>query len=377
MILTIIIFILVLSVLVFVHEFGHFWTARRFGVRADEFGFGFPPRAIGFYKDVNGKWRKVVGKKEVTDAADTIYSINWIPLGGFVKIKGEEGDNEQDPDSFANKRPWKRALILSAGVIMNVVLAVVLFSIGSMVGIPKAVNEVGDRVTITDKKIQIVEVLPDTPAEKADLRMADILMSINGKEFDSIGEVQEYVDSHGEEELTYTVKRGDETKKVTVTPEELEGTDREGVGVALVATGLVKYPFFTAIWEGIKTTGFLLVGIVVALFGLIKGLIVGEGVSGGVAGPVGIAALTGQVAEMGFVYLMQFTALLSVNLAIINFIPFPALDGGRVLFLVIEKIKGSPVKKETEAIFHNVGFALLMLLILVITFNDILNFVIG
>lgn len=377
MFLTIIIFILVLSVLVFVHEFGHFWTARRFGVRAEEFGFGFPPRAMGIYKDVNGKWQKVVGKKEITDASDTVYSINWVPLGGFVKIKGEEGDDQDDPDSFANKKIWKRTLILSAGVIMNVVLAAVLFSIGSMVGIPKAINGVGDKATITDKKIQIVEVLPNTPAEESDLRMADMLVSINGKEFDNVGEIQEYVDSHGDEELTYKVKRGDEVKEVAITPEKLESTDREGVGVALVSTGLVKYPFFTAIWEGIKTTGFLLVGIVVAIFSLIKGLIVGESVGGGVAGPVGIAALTGQVAEMGFVYLMQFTALLSVNLAIINFIPFPALDGGRVLFLAIEKIKGSPVKKETEAIFHNIGFALLMLLILIITFNDILNFVTG
>jgi len=375
MLFTIIIFILVLSVLVFVHEFGHFWTARRFGVKAEEFGFGFPPRALGFYKDTQGKWRRVIGKKEVTDAGDTIYSVNWIPLGGFVKIKGEEGENKEDPDSFAGKKPWKRAIILSAGVAMNVLLAAVLFSIGSMMGIPKAINGVDSNATITDKNIQIVEILPGSPAKEAGFQMADILLSIDGNEFEKVSGVQEYVNSHANRELAYKIKRGNEIKTIEVTPEELEGTDRQGIGVALVSTGLVKYPFFTAIWEGIKTTGILLVGIVIALFGLLKDLIIGESVGSGVAGPVGIAVLTGQMAEMGIVYLLQFTALLSVNLAIINFIPFPALDGGRVLFLLIEKIKGSPIKKETEAIFHNVGFALLLLLILVITFNDIAKFI--
>jgi regulator of sigma E protease len=358
-----------------VHEFGHFWTARKFGVKAEEFGFGFPPRVFGFYKDTNGKWRKVIGKKEVQDASDTVYSVNWIPLGGFVKIKGEDGEGEEDPDSFVNKKPWKRAIILSAGVIMNVVLAAVLFSIGSMMGIPKALDGLPEDISVRDKKIQIVEVVPESPAKEAGFRMGDILVSIEGNEFEDIEEIQNYVDSHGDQELTYKIKRGDETKDFEVTPTEMEGTDRQGVGVALVTTGLVKYPFFTAIWEGIKTTGFLLVGVVVAFFGLIKGLVTGAGVAGDVAGPVGIAALTGQMADMGLVYLIQFTALLSVNLAIINFIPFPALDGGRVLFLLIEKIKGTPVKRETEAIFHNIGFALLLLLILIITFKDITNYI--
>lgn len=376
MVVTIIIFILVLSLLVFVHEFGHFWTARRFGVKAEEFGFGFPPRAFGVYKNKDGKWKKVIGRKQVEDAGDTIYSVNWIPLGGFVKIKGEEGDSESDSDSFANKKIWKRTLILSAGVIMNIVLAVFLFSIGSMTGIPKAItDDIGDRAIVSDKKLQVVEVIPGSPAEEADLRMADVIVSINGQEFENISQMQEFVDEHGDEELSYEIRRGKEMLTFSIEPEPLEDSDREGVGVALAATGLVKYPFFTAIWEGVKTTGFLIVGIIVALAGLIKSLIIGDGgAAQQVAGPVGIAALTGQVADMGFAYLMQFVALLSINLAIINFLPFPALDGGRVLFLAIEKIKGRAVKKETEALFHNIGFILLLLLILVITFQDITNF---
>jgi regulator of sigma E protease len=376
MIATTIIFILVLSLLVFVHEFGHFWTARRFGVKAEEFGFGFPPRAFGVYKSKDGKWKKVIGRKEVQDAADTVYSVNWIPLGGFVRIKGEEGDNENDPDSFAGKKIWKRAIILSAGVIMNIVLAAFLFSIGSMTGIPKALtDDIGDNAIISDKKLQIVEVLPGSPAQEAGLQMADVIVSIDGQKFEEISEVQQYVDDHRDEDLKYEIRRGSKILAFDIEPEALEGSEREGAGVALTATGLVRYPFFTAIWEGIKTTVFLTISIIVALAVLIKGLIVGDsGVAGQVAGPVGIASLTGQVADMGFAYLMQFVALLSINLAIINFIPFPALDGGRVLFLIIEKIKGRPVKKETEALFHNIGFIILLLLILVVTFQDVIRF---
>ena len=137
---------------------------------------------------------------------------------------------------------------------------------------------------------------------------------------------------------------------------------------------MVKYPWHLAIAEGIKTTIVLTWLIMVAFYELIKGLFVGQGVSADLAGPVGIAVITGQVARMGFVYILQFTALLSINLAIINFLPIPALDGGRVLFLIIEKFKGSPVKKEIETAIHNIGFSLLMLLVLIVTFRDVARF---
>src|SRR3989344_3535023 len=139
--LTIIIFILILSLLVFVHEVGHFVVARKFGVKAEEFGLGFPPRGFGFYKNTEGKWKFVFGSKEVRDAADTVYSVNLIPLGGFVKIKGENGDSD-DPDSFMNKKIWQRASILAAGVTMNMVLAAALLSVGFMIGLPQALDGV-------------------------------------------------------------------------------------------------------------------------------------------------------------------------------------------------------------------------------------------
>ena len=368
---TIIIFIIVLSILVFVHEMGHFWTARKFGVKAEEFGFGFPPRAFGFYKDKEGKWRKVRGSKEVDDAGDTIYSLNWIPLGGFVKIKGEDGQEKGDPDSFASQKIWKRAIILLAGVTMNIVLAAVLISAGYMIGLPQVLDEIHPSGIVSEGKIQIINIGEGSPAEAAELSIGDTIVSIEGEKFTSGAQLQEFVDQRAGEELAYVIDRGGESLEKKIIPGDIEGVDNKGIGVGIVETGLVRYPVHIAIWEGLKTTAYLTWAILLAFYGLIKGLIIGQGLSADIAGPIGIAALTGQVAKMGFVYILQFTALLSINLAIINALPIPALDGGRLLFLAIEKLKGSPVKKELEASIHYIGFALLMLLVLVVTVKDV------
>jgi len=372
---TLIIFIAVLSLLVFVHEAGHFFVARKFGLNPEEFGFGFPPRAFGIYKSKDGKWKKIIGGKEVNDASGTIYSVNWVPLGGFVKLGEDDLEVGENKNHFKNKTILQRALILSAGVGMNIVLASVLISIGFMFGFPQALNgEPNSRAILSDQKIQVVQVLPDSPAQRADLKMFDTILSINGVEFKTEKELQAFVNNSAGNELEYRIQR--ENKEITkkIIPEKLAETNKAGVGIAITATGLVRYPWYIAIWEGIKTTLFLSWAILIAFFGLIKGLIFGQGLSADVAGPVGIASLTGQMARMGFVYLLQFTAILSINLAIINFLPFPALDGGRILFLIIEKIKGSPVKKEIEAMTHNIGFMLLMILVLVVTFKDISRF---
>ncbi|MDP2709075.1 MAG: RIP metalloprotease RseP [bacterium] len=375
MLLTIITFIIVLSILVFAHELGHFLTARRFGVRAEEFGFGFPPRAFGLYKSVNGSWKPVWGGREVSDAADTIYSINWLPLGGFVKIKGENGDGENEPDSFASRPIWQRAVMLSAGVIMNVALAAVLISAGFMAGLPQALDGTLDsRARVSDQKIQVVQVVNNSPAELAGLMIGDTIVSIDGQKFSNFEELQSYVGANTGSPLAYKIERSGEIIDEKITPELLADTGRGGIGVGITETGIVSYPWHIAIIEGVKTTFFLLWAIIVAFYELIKGLIFGQGVTADLAGPVGIATLTGQVARLGFVYLLQFTALLSINLAVINFFPFPALDGGRVLFLIIEKIKGSPVKREVEGAIHNIGFALLMLLVLIVTFRDVSRF---
>src|SRR3990167_5757370 len=179
MLLTIIVFIIVLSILVFAHELGHFLTARRFGVRAEEFGWGFPPRAFGIYKNHHGKWKSVWGGGEINDCPDTVYSINWLPLGGFVKIKGENGPSassglaeDEEADSFAGKPIWQRAIMLSAGGAMNIFLAMALIMIGFLVGLPQSLdNSLDARAQISDRKIQIVQVTKNTPAEAAGLKI--------------------------------------------------------------------------------------------------------------------------------------------------------------------------------------------------------------
>lgn len=384
MLLTIVVFILVLSVLVFAHELGHFYTAKKLGVRADEFGFGFPPRAIGFYKNKEGKWQKVVGKasyeslekseneKKVPARGSTIYSINWLPLGGFVKIKGENGEGENDPDSFASKKIWKRMVILAAGVIMNVVLAWFLFSVGYMLGLPQSTADLGPNANVEDGRVAIVEVMPDSPAAEAGLQAGDFILSVNNQEVGLESEVQNLVSGDEDNQVELLISRSNEEKQITVNAEEnIEG--RKVIGVGIMAAGTVSYPFFTSIWEGAKLTGWMLKEIVFAFGNLIGNLFSGVPVGGEFAGPVGIASITGQAARLGFVYLLQFTALLSLNLAIINILPFPALDGGRILFLLVEKVKGKPVRKDVEAIAHNIGFILLIALVIFVTYKDIVK----
>ncbi len=271
MFLTIITFLIVFSLLIFAHELGHFWFARKFGVRAEEFGFGFPPRIWGIYKNKEEKWKWVRGRKEVEDAASTIYSINWIPIGGFVKIKGENGENENEPDSFASLKIWQRAAILSAGVSMNVILAAVLISLGLMIGFPQVLDNLDSHAKVSDKKIQIVQIIPDSPAAETGLMVGDTIITINDKEFAVEGELQDFVGGQAGQELVYKIKRGREEMTLEIVPEIREETGRGGIGIAIATTGLVKYPWYLAIEEGIKTTIILIWVIIVAFYELIKG----------------------------------------------------------------------------------------------------------
>lgn len=369
---TLIVFIIVLSILVFVHELGHFWTAKKFGLNPKEFGFGFPPRIWGIYKDKEGKWKKVRGNKEVTDNSDTVYSINWIPLGGFVNI-GEDEDSSEDPNHFVNQKPWKRVVILSAGVTMNVFLAAVLLSIGLMIGLPQSTENISSKAKVSDKKVQVIEVLENSSASESGFKVGDVVLSLNNQEVHSDEELKQLTINSDNKELIYSIKRGDEIIELKADKEVLNSEGDQGIGIGILNTGIVKYPWYLAIWEGLKTTLSLLWLIILAFISLFRDLFLGHGISADLGGPVYIAKATGDVARMGLVYLMQFTALLSINLAVINFLPFPALDGGRVLFIIIEKLKGKPVKREVETAMHYIGFILLMILVLVVTFRDVLR----
>lgn len=378
MLLTIIIFFLVLGVLVLVHEWGHFFAARRFGVKAEEFGFGFPPRIIGFQRNVatqqtKNRWRIIWGGRSLTEAekqGDTIYSVNWIPLGGFVKIKGENGE-VRDKDSFIGKKIWQRAIILSAGVLMNIALAAVILIVGLMIGLPQILDNLPNNVKVSSRMIQIIDVLPDSPAARADFKSGDVIMDIDGQIFNDYAALQDFVDQRRDQVLTYKLKRGQDEMFMAVMPQVMSETGRGGIGIGIAEVGLVRYPWYLAVWEGLKSAVLLFWAIIIGFISLLSKVFSGQNVAAEVAGPVGIATLTGQMVAMGWVYVLQFTAILSLNLAVINILPIPALDGGRLLFLLIEKIKRKPIRQDVEAMVHNIFFIILLLLILLITFKDV------
>ncbi len=369
MLFTLITFVVVLSVLVFVHEFGHYYSARKLGVKVEEFGFGFSPRAIGVYKSKEGKWKIVKGNAEVSDAVDTIYSLNWLPLGGFCKIKGEDG-SDNDPDSFSSKPVWRRLVIISAGVAMNIVLAAAIFSVGYMVGLPQGLDSSDSKAIISEKRIVVVEVVDGSPAKKAGLLPGDEIVSVDSNFFTDEEDLREYTGRQAGKEVTYRIKR--ESGQTADYPVSMRDNNGRGeAGIMIMNAGLVRYPWYIAIWKGIVVSFATIWLIITSFWGVIGNLIMGHGMTTEVVGPVGIASMTGQYARLGFVYLMQFTALLSLNLAVINFLPFPALDGGRIIFLIIEKFKGSPVRKDWEAAIHSAGFFFLIALIVLVTVRDL------
>jgi len=355
---TIILFVVVLSLLVFVHELGHFLMAKKMGMKVEEFGFGFPPRLFGIKKK------------------GTIYSINWIPLGGFVRIKGESGEERNESDSFAHKKIWQRFVVLVAGVVMNLLLAVVLLSIGFMIGMPTNLDSTLPKgARVTDEQISLVEVAEPSPAFASGLVPGDALVSIDGQSFTTQEEARAYLLEQGKEGVEMTVRQKDDSiKTVTVKAEELTELGLTAIGVAFAKTGIVSFSPPQAIIQGTAATATFTVEIVKAFGGIIQNIVGGKGPGVDLSGPVGIAVLTGKVAAMGVIYLVHFAALLSINLAVINILPFPALDGGRILFLIIEKMRGGkPVSAKFEAVMHNAGFALLMLLVVIVTYRDIVN----
>ncbi len=366
MLLTIIVFILILGVLIFAHELGHFVSAKKAGIKVEEFGFGFPPRIFGFKK------------------GETTYSLNAIPLGGFVKIFGEDRPSPEATDdkpsqskfAFYNKPIWQRALILVMGVVMNLVVAVILLSVVHMLGVPTFVEQ-GQETNYRNIQIQIVETAKNSPAENAGIKAGDSIVSLTfGSEkieIKEIEDVQKFIAFHSGQEISMEIKRGNDLIIKNLTPRIDPPKEEGALGIAMSKTGLVSYPWYTAILKGFETTGKLAVTMITMFWLLIKTLLFQGKMIGEIAGPVGIAMLTSQVVHLGWVYVLQFAAILSINLAIINILPFPALDGGRLLFLLIEKMKGKPVKFKTERVAHALGFAILIGLMVIITLRDVIK----
>lgn len=368
--LTLVIFLAVLSALVLIHELGHFLAARVCGVKAEEFGFGFPPRAIGFVKE-KGRWKRVTANDD-KEYANTIWSINWMPLGGFVRMKGEEG-NAHDTDSFNSKSLPARALILAAGVMMNWILAAVIITLGLLVGVRGDLSGAPSYARIDDRAVELVSIVPDSAAAKAGLELGDQLKQIDSQVVNNVGDAQTLIkqESDQHDQLQVQVKRRNQLLTVQVTPQEIASLGHKGIGVAMADTGVVRFPWYRAIPEGIGLTSRYTWLIIKGFGELIRNLVVGHSVGADVSGPVGIAVMTGKIAQQGIWPLLQFAALLSLNLSIVNFLPIPALDGGRFLFLAIEAIRRKKASLKLEVAIHRVGFFFLIGLVILVTVRDL------
>jgi regulator of sigma E protease len=357
-IMTLLLFLLILSVLVFAHELGHFVMAKRAGMKVDEFGFGFPPRLFGVKR------------------GDTLYSVNAIPLGGFVRIKGESGEHRADADSFSSKSLWARFLVLIAGVTMNVLVAGLLYGIGFTVGMPTVLDGgLPASAEVADRALEVMAVTPESPAAVGGIVSGDTIVSLDGHLFETADAARSYIFEHGDQGIEVVVQKTDGTfVTYPLTAADIPETQIHGLGVGIVTTGIVSYPTHLALVYGFGGAFTATRDVAWAFVDLIKTVVVEQKVNVELSGPVGIAVMTGEVAKLGFVYVLQFAAILSVNLAVINILPFPALDGGRLLFLFIEAVRRRAVDEKTEAVVHNIGFALLMALVVLVTYRDFVKF---
>lgn len=350
---TILIFVGMLLALVLVHEWGHFIVAKKAGCKVEEFGFGFPPKLFSY------TWR------------GTEYSFNLFPLGGFVRIEGENMDEEKPTaTSFASKSALWRIAILSAGVIMNLVLAVVLLGIESGIGAPTVVTE-DNKAQLTNIMTYVLDVSPNSPAAEAGLKPYDRIVKYGDIASPAVSEVQTLTKNSAGKEIALELERAGQHINVTVTPRVNSPETAALIGINLGETGLLKTPWYMAPVEGVKRTAFMTGAIFDQFGGLIQKLFKRESVGQVLTGPIGIAIYTKEAASLGWSYFLEFAAMISINLAIINILPLPALDGGRILFVLIEKAFGKRVPGNIESYVHTAGFVLLIGLMIAITFKDV------
>lgn len=341
MVITIIIGIVVLSMIILAHELGHFITAKASRVRVEEFGLGFPPRLISFKR------------------GETRYSLNAIPFGGFVKMTGEEDPSETR--SLAGKSRGTRLLVLSAGSLMNLLLALILFSVGYLFLHEAPVGQV-----------QVVKVAPSSPAAMAGLEAGDIILSVNDHPVGSNNELHQYIVDNLGKKTTLLIQHPDSTSRsIQVTP-RLEPPEGEGaIGIAIKT--VKRYP----LWQVIPLGATELAEAVIMWGGGLASVFTGK-VSASLLGPVGLAQLTGEVAEFGILPLLRISAIISLILGIMNLLPLPALDGGRITFIFLEWIRrGKRISPKIEGTVHFIGLAMFLLLFLAITYQDIMRLISG
>ena len=354
MIISIIYFILILGLIVLVHEFGHFIFAKMFKIHVYEFSIGMGPVIWN-----NEKWRKK-RLKEKKKVSETIYCIRAIPVGGFVQLAGEgleEDKNVKKENLMQSKPVWQRFLVMFFGAGNNFILAILILMLsGFIFGSP-------------DLSTNIPNVIEGSPMAVAGVKSGDKIVSINGKKTKTIDDVQLYVTLAGEEKTKFEIERDGKILEYEVEPLTGKEKEEKQYGFGFQYNNTLERGFIRSIKYGFVKS----YAIARQVFITLKELFIGGVSVSQLSGPVGIYTAVDQTRSAGWYSVISLIALLSVNVGIMNLIPFPAFDGGRILFLIIEKIKGSPVKAETENLIHNIGFFLLIDLLIYVTFNDILR----
>jgi regulator of sigma E protease len=359
-------FIVVLAVLILAHELGHFLVAKKSGIRVDEFGIGFPPRLWSFKH------------------GETLYSLNLIPFGGYVRIFGEQinTDTLTGPDSarsFVNKSRWTQSAVLLAGVTANFLLAWFLFTAGLISGLPTAFDDRFDRDSYHDLRTVVTFVEPASPAADAGLKAGDIITGISDSLVDlpitRPEDISEFIKTHAGNDLEIRLIRDGQAMSVNAKPVTAEIGGLPRIGVAMAEIGFLRLAFPAAFVEGARLTYGVTEATIIAFSHFLSGLFRGETGLADLTGPVGIASLVGQAREMGFSYLLSFTAFISINLAVLNLLPFPALDGGRLLFVVIEGLTRRRIPARVVNILNSVGFAMLLALMITVTYRDIVRLI--
>ncbi len=355
---TVIVFIVILATLVLIHEFGHFIAAKKSGVKVEEFGLGFPPRV----------WGKKIG--------ETLYSINLLPIGGFVKVYGEEyhedGGDMPKTDrnhAFVYQHPIKKLAILFAGVIMNFLLGWVLISYLFTQGVPTPVD-----------KVIIEQITPNSPAANAGLQLNDVIVSMSN---DSTVEDSELVTKpddlvrlaklYGDVQVNMVIARNGQRSEVQIVPRKNPPANQGALGIVITNYVEKKYPWYSAPYYGLRHAVVVTTTIIKELGKTIGALVTFQDTKVDVTGPVGIAQYTGQAIKFGSNAVLELTALLSLNLAVVNLLPFPALDGGRIMFVLYEWISRRRIPAKFEQYLNLFGIITLLTLSVVITYFDILK----
>ncbi len=357
MIITIVLIIIIFSILVIAHEWGHFIVARRNGVKVEEFGIGFPPKLFGRRRHKGG----------------TLFSVNALPIGGFVRLKGEDGRSKA-PDSFAAKKTWPKTKIVLAGVGMNFLIAYAILVFLLIVGLPPIIpgdlHQIGPfhAKRVTTSPVTVLAINKDSSADKAGLKLSDQVLSINGQTITSTEQLQQATKQFAGQTVTLVIRSG--TSEKTITP-TLGNDEKTGyLGVAGQPLELTYYGFFQALGAGLILMVQLVVATVMAFVGFIVGLFTRAQVSENVAGPIGIVSIFGSVVQFGWRYILAFVATISLSLAVINALPIPALDGGRLLVILVQRA-GVKITPQREQWIHLGGFVFLILLVIIVSISDI------